>query len=224
MARHCLCVYAIVGSRARAAGRGIAGETLRVIRVASLAAIVGPHARRPDATRATLVGYDAVIRRLADRLPAVLPARFGTTVAEADEMVMILSARQAVLRRALAHVRNRVQMTVRLRTGEPDTPVSSRKAIDPAAPPTGAQFLRARAAAAAEQQRVAGSEPLRTAVGRWVRDERVDKRAGIASVYHLIPRRSVDAYRRAIQEAAAGSAVRPIISGPFPPYAFATTF
>jgi hypothetical protein len=46
----------------------------------------------------------------------------------------------------------------------------------------------------------------------------------VASVYHLIPRASVPAYRRALQSAARDAGVRVIVSGPWPPYAFATTF
>jgi hypothetical protein len=62
---------------------------------------------------------------------------------------------------------------------------------------------------------------VRRAVARWVRDERVEHRAGVSSVYHLIPRSSAEAYRHAAQTSAASSGVTAIVSGPWPPYAFA---
>jgi hypothetical protein len=49
----------------------------------------------------------------------------------------------------------------------------------------------------------------------------VEKRASIATVYHLVPRASAGAYRRALARAAAAEGVRVVISGPWPPYAFA---
>jgi hypothetical protein len=69
---------------------------------------------------------------------------------------------------------------------------------------------------------VPGFEPVRNAVARWVRDERVEHRAGVCSVYHLVPRSSAGAYRRAAQLAAGSADVTALVSGPHPPYAFAT--
>jgi hypothetical protein len=49
----------------------------------------------------------------------------------------------------------------------------------------------------------------------------VEKRGGVASIYHLVPRGSADRYESAIEEAARNAGVRMILSGPWPPYAFA---
>ena len=87
---------------------------------------------------------------------------------------------------------------------------------------TGTDYLRTRAAAAAREREVAGFEPIRSAVRRWIRDERVEKHARVASVYHLIPRASAESYRSAASRAAAASGTRSVISGPWPPYAFAS--
>jgi hypothetical protein len=91
------------------------------------------------------------------------------------------------------------------------------------APPalTGSAYLRARATAAAHAREIPGFEPIRAAVRRWIRDERVEKRAGIASVYHLIPRSSAGSYRSAAVRAVAASDMRVVLSGPWPAYAFA---
>jgi hypothetical protein len=53
-----------------------------------------------------------------------------------------------------------------------------------------------------------------------VRDERVEKRAGIASVYHLIPRASAEAYRATLTRAAADARLGVLLTGPWPVYAF----
>jgi hypothetical protein len=52
----------------------------------------------------------------------------------------------------------------------------------------------------------------------------VETRASIATVYHLVPRASAEAYRRALARHAADAGVRVVISGPWPPYAFADPF
>jgi hypothetical protein len=88
----------------------------------------------------------------------------------------------------------------------------------------GGAYLRERAAAAARERDVPGFEPVRAAVRRWVRDERVEKREGVASVYHLVPRASADSYRTAAERAGADSGLRVVVTGPFPPYAFADVF
>ena len=67
-------------------------------------------------------------------------------------------------------------------------------------------------------------DPLRARVRRWVRDERMEKRGNVASIYHLIPAGSVERYRAALDGAAREANVRVIVSGPWPPYAFSDTW
>jgi hypothetical protein len=67
-------------------------------------------------------------------------------------------------------------------------------------------------------------DPLRASVRRWVRDERMEKRGGVASMYHLIPTGSAARYRAALEHAAGEEGLRVIVSGPWPPYAFADTW
>lgn len=206
-----LCIYAlatpVAGSLRR---RGLEHEPLQIVTVGRVSAVVGELPRRPSATHDVLARYDAVVGRLAERYTALLPARFATCV-DRDELMFILRSRQQALRRALRHVRGRAQMTVRLVSDTtdvaPDSPSPAGKGID---------YLRRRAAEAA----VPAFEPLRVAVKKWVRDERVEKRRGIATVYHLIPRGATEAYRRAMIARAGQVDLRAIVSGPFPPYAF----
>ncbi len=220
-------VYAVIPSRgapqtlrSRHAGR------LRVVRRGPLAAIVGDSVEsRP--TEPAIRRYDRTLREMAERLPAILPARFGTAMVE-DELIFILSSRRGSLTRALRTVRGRVQMTVRVVEG--DTGASGAKgaasAKDVVGRPlqgasSGREYLLAKVGAATAARRVPAFEPIRVAVAKWIRDERVTRHAGVASIYHLIPRSSVNAYARCVHEAADAAGVRLVVSGPWPPYAFA---
>lgn len=205
-----LCVYAIVSGRASAALRARDGQRLRLIRHRRLAAVVREASRTPAPTAVNLRRYDRAMQAVAKQFDAVLPARFGTCVSQ-EELIFILSSRRAAFVSALARVRARVQMTVRLMADEPRrSPPPDLSSL------SGADYLRARSRAAA----VPEFEPLRAAVSRWLRAERVERRGGVVTVYHLIPRSSADAYRGAVRAAAAVSGLHIVVSGPWPPYAF----
>jgi hypothetical protein len=202
-----LAVYAVAGGRGVAAGTGLSRERLRAVCAGGVSAIAGVVRGPSRPTPANLVEYDRIIRRLSARNAALLPARFNTLVDDEDEVRLILRSRQASFRAALARVRGRVQMSIRLESTAP--------AAGPGRPATGADYLRQRAAA----NQVVEFAPLRSVVDRWVRDVRVERKGNVVTIYHLIPRASVTAYRRRLERAAAPGVLR--VAGPFPPYAFA---
>ena len=214
-------VYALVrGGTSVKTFRTTQGERLHVVRRGTTAAVVSDRSTPVPPTASNLRRYDRTMREIAKRFPAVLPARFGT-VTDEDELTFILSSRQVALARALSRVRGRVQMTLRIIT--PDA-ANSRAGVGTrhfaGRPASGHDYLTERARDAAAARVVAGFEPVRVAVARWVKDERVERRAGVASVYHLIPRSSADAYRRAVEAAGAAAGLRLLVSGPWPAYAF----
>jgi hypothetical protein len=217
-----LLVYALADpSLAVSRLRGLAGEPLRAVTIGKVAAVIGSVRQPPAATTGQLHEYDAIMRALSSKTRAILPARYGTAMSDIAEIEQVLDRRQQPLRRALRHVRGRAQMTVRV------IGTASREAVArPAAPPhpvderPGAAYLRERAAEAARLRHVPGFERVRASVDRFVRDERVEKRGDVASVYHLIPRAAAASYRRAMDVAARQSRLRVVISGPWPPYAF----
>lgn len=231
------CVYALTPRRPTLPPlRGVAGERLRPVTSGGVTAIVGELRRRRAPSRSTLVQYDRVIRTVATRLPSVLPARFGTCFDDLDELHHVLRSRQHTLRRSLAHIRNRSQMTVRIvgaggasaareasvaaRAGEAAGARGARKGTGRVGG-RGTTYLRQRAAAAAREREIPGFDPVRAAVRRWIRDERVEKHPAIASVYHLVPRGSAEAYRQAVVRAASAAGLQVVVTGPWPPYAFA---
>ena len=223
-----LCVYAI-GSPVRGglSITGLAGERLTAVRGGSLVAFVGAMPRVPRPGEDRLRDYDRILKALSRRAAALLPARYGTQVRDLDELHLILQSRQASLRRQLAKVRGRVQMTVRVldlpvARASSGSPRGSDGGPDKVRPTGGAAYLRQRAREEARARDIPQFNSLRAAVRRWVRAERVEKRGTIATIYHLVPRGSAAAYRRALARRALSTpAVRVVISGPWPPYAFA---
>ena len=196
-------------------GARIPVPRLRAVRAGSVVAAVADAAGPRIASPANLRMHDRIVRELAAAAPAILPARFNTLVRDEDELRSVLRGRDAVLRSTLAKVRGRVQMTSRIvvtptmsekRTGKRGKRESRSKQAGP-----GFAYLREKAA----WQRPPELDPLRAAVRVWVRDEHIERRGNVVTVYHLIPTRSVAAYTRAAARLAART------SGPFPPYAFA---
>ena len=213
-----LCVYAVCSRlRVRVDLAGIAGEPLRFVAGAGLAAVVGELARAPRASIAAFRRHDAVVRALACKLPAILPVRFGTCLGGVEELRDVLEARANPLRAALRRVRGRVQMTLR---GVDNARTPPARPSAGASATSGRAYLRSRALAAAREHEQHSLAPLLPAVSRWVRAEKIERRAGIASVHHLVPRGCVAAYARAMHRTAEAAGVRMTLTGPFPPYAF----
>lgn len=229
-------------------GAGLAGEPLLLLSLpeARLRAVVGELDASPEPTAETLRAHDAVVRRVSEAVEAALPVRFGQTCASAGALDAAVAARAKAFAAALTQVRGCAQMTLRVfdppgsaeqaapgarpeppppDREPPDREPSDREPSDRELGP-GARYLaarRARASAAAELGVLAG------ALAPHVRAERVERspRAGagpglLASVYHLVPRPALAAYRAAVDAGAASLSPRRLtLSGPWPPYAFA---
>jgi len=229
-----ICVYALVSpAPARLTLTGVAGERLRVVAIDRMGAVVGEVRRVPVPTVTNLRRYAAVVESIAARVPSVLPARFATTVADRDELAFILQTRGSTLRQRLRAVRGRSQMTIRLlvESESGDRWLASRSAVTGRArlrleygAAQGTQYLQRRMAMAAAGRAVPAFEPIRTAIQRYIKDERIDKREGVITINHLVPRAAAARYRDAVERAADENRMRLIVSGPWPPYAFADTW
>lgn len=224
-----LYVYAILGEVPTAPlGVGLSDEPLTLLTAGDLVAAVGAMDEPPVATRAAVVGHDAIVRRLAEISAAILPTRFGM-VDEAPALVDWLGAAAVGLREALALVAGREQMTLHVFEG--DAPVVSESTDEPddadgeSAGGPGTRYLTIRR----RQWRRAGLPPelarLHPRLDGLVAAERVERRTTPplrASVYHLIERGRSAAYRDAVD--ASRDLVRGVrlsVSGPWAPYAFA---
>lgn len=218
-----LYVYAVVDERPpNPVGRGLAREKLLALPCGcGLFAVAGRMKQAPPLRGATLRGHDAAVRRLAEGAEAILPVRFGSFLADEAALRGLLEPYVKELGQALALVRGRVQMT--LRVYGPEAP-AARPAGEGAdlGPGTGYLARRRGAAAAKEDPAIAR---LRAALEGLVRAERLESHPApplLASIYHLVQKGSEPSYLEAVRGAAAAMApVRVTASGPWAPYAFA---
>jgi hypothetical protein len=201
-------VYAVAAGSLPARIR-VAGRTLRVFRVESIAVIAGPPLEVP--VEEALREQHSLIVALAERVDPILPVRFGARMAVA-RIPGAIGPSVDVLTRALVHVRGRQQMTMRM----------AGPAIadyQPAA--SGMEYLAQRRAA---QALPPAASPLREAVAPFVVDERIRRGHGSIrlTVFHLVKRNDVCSYTEAARAAAGRISPWSIsLSGPWPPFAFA---
>lgn len=190
------------------------GAVLRVVRVGPFAVIVGPPPAETSIEK-TLRRQHAIVLELARRVDPLLPARFGSRVSMARLEAVLRSSTEVVMK-ALEHVRGCQQMTVRL-VGPPP------RAQAPLHPPSsGTAYLAHRRAATLAIPREAA--PLERALRRFAVETRVQPGRGAVRVtfFHLVRRGHVSRYRMAFESAApAVSPLRAVLTGPWPPFAFA---
>jgi hypothetical protein len=223
-----LYVYAVVSEApAGEPPAGLAGEPLRVAACGDLLVAVGEHDVRPRPAADTLAAHDAAVRRLAGRVEALLPVRFGEWVRDERELADRLAPRQRELAEALEKVRGCEQMTLRVfgDPGDPGEPEEREEAeTDDDASGPGTRYLAARRRELERARSLPELEPVRTALLPLVRAERVERRSGgslLGTAYHLVSREDLPAYRQILDETRLAAGRRLVASGPWPPYAFA---
>jgi hypothetical protein len=245
-----LCVYAIVGRpvNRRLSLIRANGARVRSVHAGATSAVVAECEGPRLPTERALRGHDTVVRRIARVAPAVLPVRFGTLVDSDRSLVELLDAWSEDLGRALALVDRRYQMTLRLFALADAAPPGQRPpgnnvnnvsnvsnvtnvgnvvgAVELHEGDTrpGTTYLARRAREDAASQSAPELEPLREAFAPIVAAERIarhDQGALILTAYHLIPRGAAATYRRLLRRHAAALLGRVVLSGPWPPYAFA---
>jgi hypothetical protein len=209
-------VHALVDSRLPTLR--VRGHVIRTIPVAGMFAAVERLDDAPRISEEALRTQHAIVVRLGRNTNAVLPARYGAFMPE-DELFRVVRQRRGVLLEALALVRGKQQMTVRIlgrrRTGaRRDAPVKEA---------SGTAYLRARV-----ESVVGSSSPavdvIRQAVRPLVSAERIEAGAGAihATITHLVARGRAPRYRALVKAACAKAERLPqiSISGPWPPFAF----
>jgi hypothetical protein len=203
-------LYAIVlGAPPDAAGAR--GEQLRAIALEGFRALAGD--APPPLSVEALRAHEAAVRRIADAAEACLPARFGVTASDDEALRRALAGREEELLDALALVRGREQMTLRIHG-----PAVPAPAFAPVVGP-GTRYLEERRRA----RRLPELDPLRSALSGLVRAERVERHSEpglLASVYHLIDRGASADYAQ-IVEATVVEGLRFALSGPWPAWSFA---
>jgi hypothetical protein len=187
------------------------GRRLQTADYDGLHVIYERRAAPPPMDDAELRAQHGLVVAIAILARAVLPARFGSII-ERRELTTLLRRHDVEIRAALALVRDRVQMTVRV-LGAP----GKRPAPPRGRPTSGRDYL--------ERARLAASPPLPrqaqrflSAVQPHVVSERREHGAGrlLATLYHLVDVRALSRYSKASGKRIPGV----VISGPWPPFAF----
>jgi hypothetical protein len=229
-----VCLYALVaGAERPLRAEGITGERLRPVKIDGVHAVIGPIRRVPKPTTAMMRRYDEIQRELMECYASVVPARFGSCAQHLDELAASIRDRRESIRRTLRLVHRRAQMTTRVLRRSESIPNQFRVHSEPVqsalrtssewgdGATQGTQYLQRRRA----ELQVPGAQPLRDAVARWVRAERAERHEHgrlVGSLYHLVPRGAAPAYRRAMERAAIEAELTAVVTGPWPPYAFAS--
>ena len=207
---------------------GISGAAVRLLKIDDFGVLVSdPGSDTVPVTRDNAFAHAAVVRSVLDRTTP-LPFRFGTLVTE-QQLSSYISSRKPALHTNFAHVRNSVEMSVKiiwqLSTDNPDEPTN--KTITQGA---GTTFLaQKRRELEGDERRSAQAEEiatwLRDTVSGLTRDERVTLRPAhklVLAAAHLVERTAFPNYREKLATARQN---RPelhfLLSGPWPPYSFA---
>jgi hypothetical protein len=208
-------VFALLDAApSRRAGKGLSGP----IAVRNLGACYIAAERRADVPPielGALKTHHLVVSRLWERVPAVLPVRFGTLL-DSGEIAEALEGKDEELTEAFDLVRGRAQFSWRA-PGPPRRARTTTTARQ-AGPMSGTEYLRRAARASAPPPRFSA---IRDTVGPFVASERYEppRPALPETLYHLVDRQHVEAYLAAASRVPPTSNA-PKLTGPFPPYAF----
>ena len=206
----------------------MSGEALRIVTCGRLLAVVGDMSAPPVVTSSALREHDRTIRRMAAITDAVLPLRFGSMVDGELELARRLEPAEAALQAALERVAGREQMTVRVyerqARGEEGTPGAAPVAAADLGP--GARYLVERRRAHESDPHRAALDAVLAAPASLIWAQRIESHGSpplFATVHHLIDRGQGAAYAAALDAGTADLVDAAVtVSGPWPPYAFAS--
>jgi hypothetical protein len=163
-----------------------------------------------------------IVMEISARVDAVLPARFGAFV-QPDELRAVVMQRRATILDALALVKGRRQMTIRLLGRETRVQESVSAALSQT--PTGTEYLQQRREALTPRPMPTVLAAIADAVRGKVRGERIEPGRGrvVATIYQLVDAADVLSYRAALEalDPLVAGDLALSVTGPWPPFAFA---
>ncbi len=195
---------------------------------------IGPADLAPDLTRVR--AYERVVNSY-HRQGTVIPLRYGSVVSQETQVIELLDEYNQQYESLLQELEGCVEMGLRilLPAASPGLPPGSRELAGPPppAPPgpperLGLTYLTARKAHYAhqdrwtEEYRQVADRCLAQFAGLFVKSktEAPSPRLPLLSLYFLIPRPAVVAFRRAFRQLTETESARLLLSGPWPPYNF----
>lgn len=202
--------------------RGLADAPLDAVREGALMAVITRHEQSvgspgPDA----LWAHERVVERLmADR--TVLPMRFGSTLADEDELRRLLADRQASFLATLARVAGRVELGVRVARLGPNGDGRAPAVEEPEVPPTGRDYVLGKLRDAREADRAGAPlhEPL-AALAAGARRHTPRSADEVLRGAYLVDHAVVPRFRGEVERlrhAHPGLAI--LCTGPWPAYSF----
>lgn len=207
-----LLLYAIASAdQAQTAARRAGIDAVPFRRLAALVAALPP---RLDADEETLRAYERTIESLMGD-ETVLPARFGSVLADETEVRGLLRSRYDELTALLRQVTGAVEIGIRAHPPHP-----RRRGTDSGAPPaTGTDYLRARLELRRRSEALADAIDARVAGLYRSRTRRLPDEPGRAlTASYLVPRSGVPEFAERCARPVAGVSL--VCTGPWPPYSF----
>ena len=203
---------------------GVSGAAVRVVKIEDISVLVSDCEAVP-VTQENMLAHAAVVRSAFTRT-TTMPLRFGTLTTE-QQLRSFITTNKFAIANKLADLRGCVEMDLKTTWQSSNSAPST---SDPAAGP-GTAFLREkRRELLGDEQAVAQrgelSGFLRTELGSFIKDEKIDLRtAGRAmatKVFHLIESSQIKEYREKVQKLLEKRPELQLeVSGPWPPYSFA---
>jgi Gas vesicle synthesis protein GvpL/GvpF len=213
-----LHLYGIVESHGRCGGIGLDGQPLVSIPCDDVVAIASEQARPLDSapSEEALWQHERVLEALLEA-GAVLPVRFGVRFADHEELRAAVEPRSAQFAAALAHVRGRVELSVRLLALGAEGPPSAAEDAGP-----GTRYLLGRL-----EERRDAERKLDTIRGRLgplavaERSQLLPRPGTPASAAFLVERPALERFRKEARELERDlKDVVLVCTGPWPPYNF----
>jgi len=216
-----LYIYGIVDQVSGDLGLGLEGSPLRVIKAGRVAAVASEHVQAPESGEERFWQHEAVVERLLEE-GAVLPMRFGVTVADERALKRLLRAREEEFVGLLEVVRGAVELSVRAELPAPEP--SRVGGDDAAAQRSGTEYMRERGRAlrSVEQTKEQLHEPLKDLARRSLVLEARTAHGfeGAFRGAYLVDVERVDAFARCVESLAEKLGGEVSCTGPWPPYSF----
>jgi hypothetical protein len=194
---------------------GIADAPLHAVGVGEgIDAIVSEAQGGTAPTEEAIVAHARVVDAVAASNDGVLPARFTSDVAGADELRRQLLDREDQIRAALERVGGCVELGLRVLPAASD---------EPAQAPSGSAYMRRRLDEVTRAQQLAHTlhESL-AATARASTCSVLARRDLVLTGAYLVPRDEVERFQAKVDEAQRGlEGVTLLATGPWPPYSFA---
>lgn len=192
---------------------GLDGRPLRLIVEDELAAWVSETDQSPRPTKEALWDYECAVERLMERF-TILPARFGSVLADEPAVRAELASRRAQLVLGLNAIRGAVELGIRAEWSQPGEV--------PANAETGTAYMLARLELDRRARGISRAlAPLRALARSSI--ERIRPAANVPVLSaHLVDHAGVDEFTRLVArlQARLEGEVTLACTGPWPPYSF----